>query len=555
MAPQDDDLAFKERIRRVSDRSSKDHSYPRPDLINLSSYLAEPPLHKSRLSSTDLAPTGSDHGIMESFACVYDIIHGDRSSFAASPRGLQEFSEHEPSAESSLIFLRGFASPQWLNVLGEIYDPNSELYRRHLAFQLLTSGDRDYFASPSLPSASARVFQLTIPTICTRNVGTSGYEPEDLQLARARQSDAMAKYFQSLRDNGKVADSVVRKCAIISKEEYILEQAVTVEVGPPAENWRAIIWLDNGRDLSQSVPGPWNPMPGMKSWETYFFPVIVHQATGFSSIVAHEATDQDEVMPKIISTNTSKTLPKDKEKWSAAQNICLLPFQYGSHLRKELASRDALYALSELFYFAASAEVQVLNLLDKRIAHELSFVGAEKVATWNSICLLNLKYIKSLLTSQNRRLATTVDILRNRHSLDWPQAENDSTVEKTANLLLSDFEHLLLRAEMLARECEQGMITLANSSVLEESRRSADTGIRVQRLTIIGTVFIPLSFVCSIWGTNFKEFGSGSKPVWMLFASTGPVILLSYLIYNWDAFKRLYRKKSCKKGKSRYPES
>lgn len=78
------------------------------------------------------------------------------------------------------------------------------------------------------------------------------------------------------------------------------------------------------------------------------------------------------------------------------------------------------------------------------------------------------------------------------------------------------------------------MITLANSSVLEESRRSADTGIKVQRLTVIGTIFIPLSFVCSVWGTNFKELGSGLRPVWMLFASVGPVVILSYLIYNWE---------------------
>jgi hypothetical protein len=83
---------------------------------------------------------------------------------------------------------------------------------------------------------------------------------------------------------------------------------------------------------------------------------------------------------------------------------------------------------------------------------------------------------------------------------------------------------------------------LVNSSALEGSRRSVSTAISVSRLTIIGTIFIPMSFITSVWGTNFREFGSGSRPVWMLFASMVPLILLSYLIYNWDTLKKLGHK-------------
>jgi Mg2+ and Co2+ transporter CorA len=201
-----------------------------------------------------------------------------------------------------------------------------------------------------------------------------------------------------------------------------------------------------------------------------------------------------------------------------------------------------LYALSELFHFAASAEVQFLNLLHKRIMHELSFVGDENVAPYHSVSLLNLKYINMQLTSHAQGLTETIGILRNRQSLDWPRVDNSAPAEKTAVLLLADFEYLLQRAGTLARECEQGMATLANSAVLEESRRSANMTMTVQRLTILGTIFIPLSFVSGVWGMNFKELGTGSQPMWMLFPSMAPVILLSYLVYRWDAVTRLYRK-------------
>lgn len=62
------------------------------------------------------------------------------------------------------------------------------------------------------------------------------------------------------------------------------------------------------------------------------------------------------------------------------QNLSLLPSQYGTALDRELTGRDILYALSELFHFAAAAETQVLDLLEKRIFHELSFVDIQQAA-------------------------------------------------------------------------------------------------------------------------------------------------------------------------------
>lgn len=65
----------------------------------------------------------------------------------------------------------------------------------------------------------------------------------------------MARCFRRLRAEAMVPDSVVRKCLTLSKQRHVLE-----EVGPPDDlsNWRAIVWLDNSRDLSRSVQGPWS---------------------------------------------------------------------------------------------------------------------------------------------------------------------------------------------------------------------------------------------------------------------------------------------------------
>ena len=455
---------------------------------------------------------------------------------------MAKFANHCTLPKASLLFLRGYASPEWLCAVGEKYSISPELYSRHLQHKAFTSGVRDMYSSPTLPSSSTRVFQLTLPTICTRNIGDYGYEPEDLQQARRLESEAMGKYFKQLRTKAKVADSVVRNCLILSKQEYVLEQTLSIEVGPPGDDWRAVVWLDCGKDLSQSIEGPWLPHRFTRAWETYFIPVIVHQTADASSPSMNELVPQASPAAHAASTQRTHSHDKSVDEWRAAQNMCMLPFQYGSRLDKELARQDAMYALSELFHFIACAEVQLLNFLHNRINYELSFIGTANVGAYNSVTLLNLGYIKTQLASIAQRLAETVTMLRNRQSLDWPRAENSLTAERTATLLLADFEHLLQRTDTLGRECEQGMLTLANSSILEESRRSVNMATRVQRLTQIATVFIPLSFACSLWGMNFKELGSGKQPLWMWLASAAPIAFISYIVYRWSDLLQLYRK-------------
>ncbi|KAL1836175.1 hypothetical protein VTJ49DRAFT_5472 [Mycothermus thermophilus] len=359
------------RIDFLASQSSNEHPYPRPDLNNLNTYL-------NNASSTRPGSTGLGH----------------------------QFG--------------------WLKAVDNKYDPSPELYRRHLDFALQ---NRDYYTSPSLPSASARVFQLTISTICTRDIDALRCEPEDLANSRHSETKAMAEDFKNLGSHTKVADSV-------------------------------------------------------------------------------------------------------------------LPLSYGSFLDRDLARRDAVYALSELFRFAASAELQFLNLLHHCIEHELSFVGLHPDTAGNpqgdegrdTVILLNLKYIKTQLAAHARSLAETINILRNRASLDWPRADDEDDpaglAEKTATLLLADYEYLLQRAETLTRDCEHGMDTLANSSMVQEARRSAHLATTVQRLTIINTIFIPLSFVCSVCGMNFQ--GLDKQSLWLWPVTTVPIAVIIYILYEWQ---------------------
>lgn len=114
-------------------------------------------------------------------------------------------------------------------------------------------------------------------------------------------------------------------------------------------------------------------------------------------------------------------------------------------------------------------------------------------------------------------------------------------------MLLTDFQHLMQGAQSLAMGCNKVMTTLADSSILEESRRISDNAERVRKLTILATIFIPLTVCCSIFGMNFHELGSGNLRLWAWFVTAAPVTLVSLIVYHYDGLIKAIRVKRLKR--------
>ncbi|CAK7229731.1 hypothetical protein SCUCBS95973_007327 [Sporothrix curviconia] len=562
-------------VKALSEQKSSEHCYPRPDLISLSEYLNTKPKTSHAPASRPLPNENNDRP-PDRFAIVHNVATGQSQPYEATDAGLGQFAithrrdraqaQAKNAHGSTILFLRGFSAASWLTTVGETYGASVELFRRHLDYPSFTSVTKTYYRSPPLPSSTVHVFQLSIPTICVLNGGSADPgQPEDLQRQRRRNAEDMTRYFIELRSNAQTGDSVVRHFHLLSNEEYVLEQTVTVQVrasGPASGSaGNAIVWLDSGRDLAHGERGPWTPPPGTPLWKNYFLPVIVDHAHAEDVAAADgdgghlgAGSSGADLSPGLGAPGASRrssfsVVVGDGQRaagggadvpWMANQNSCALPLQYGAGLDRALASRDTLYALSELFQFSAAATAQLLNFVHAKIKHELSFIGtaAGGGGHASAVSLLNLNFIKDLLDARTQGLVEVVGILRNRDALMWPRVPDGEpgadTARQTAALLLADFEHLLQRAEALAAACDQGVLTLANSAALEETRRSTELSLVVQRLTIIGTVFIPLSFVCSLWGMNFQEMGTGSLHLYWWPVSAVPFVLASYVIYRWE---------------------
>jgi len=97
----------------------------------------------------------ADEEITSNFAVIDNIASGARTLFGPSSKDVAEFVANDDVPEEMLSFLRGFPSPQWLNVVGDKHGVSLDLFQRHLQYKTFALGGRDLCSSPSLPSSSA----------------------------------------------------------------------------------------------------------------------------------------------------------------------------------------------------------------------------------------------------------------------------------------------------------------------------------------------------------------------------------------------------------------
>ncbi|KAL9597898.1 MAG: hypothetical protein Q9219_004851 [cf. Caloplaca sp. 3 TL-2023] len=215
-----------------------------------------------------------------------------------------------------------------------------------------------------------------------------------------------------------------------------------------------------------------------------------------------------------------------------SQSAVLLPFEFDIFLDAKLAKSDAFYALHNIFQHAAYSEMQVLNLLDARIRHE---VGVLTVEDHRSHSLENLQYFILFLDRHIEHISRTLRTVKDRGGRGWPSRfGKDKRVATSTEQLQRDFEGLFARALDLRKQCTEGMGVMMNRAVVAESRKAIEQAERVKKITLLATFFIPLFFVTSLFGMNFRQLGTGSLSIWLFATVCIPVLLTAYVAFVWD---------------------
>jgi Mg2+ and Co2+ transporter CorA len=108
----------------------------------------------------------------------------------------------------------------------------------------------------------------------------------------------------------------------------------------------------------------------------------------------------------------------------------------------------------------------------------------------------------------------------------WMQHEDD---KKPWKLILYDINFMRLKLQSHIQTLEQ-TVALATSMVqVLDAQRSIVEAVSVRKLTYIAIIFIPLSWMSSLFGMS-DDFAPGQARFWMYFASAVPFTVLLFLV-------------------------
>ncbi|KAK3326198.1 hypothetical protein B0H66DRAFT_150527 [Apodospora peruviana] len=512
------------------------------------------------------APSANEPDVEEfSYVVVRDV--GPRSQtlvYKSSAGGAEAFAglpDADGRKTTRLVFVRGYPSPDWICRLGSHYRLDVEFFRQKLHFL----EDKSLYDLPQVPSNHHNMFRLRVPVVYQRQ--------RALKLAEVRHLRQVERKMVSRHHHSLVAvgDSIIRQLSVIDETHFILDQEVSIYMARKGGRTQtAIVWLDTGRDLSTTIYDLWSSLGGTSSHtEHNCLPTIRHIP---DKILL--AASQDSTEPAPTQTAARPSAPKLPYGLSSLPpSITHLPHQYGVTLQPEMAGVDLTYALSELFFFAASNESQLLNLVGQRIQYLVDqHKGQESLAMDElNYCMRLLQTAVANLQNVSEFLAGTaattdiqgstatngsVDLAgpasptgfsspSKAHStaanptagaINHPPRTHEAAAE-AASMLTRDFEALLRRAEQLLGQARDGMAFISSRVMLEESRRAMSKADRLARLTLLAFFFLPLSLTASLFGMNFRELEDLS--IWVMFVTLVPVTLVAGVICFWDRVKKL----------------
>jgi Mg2+ and Co2+ transporter CorA len=293
-----------------------------------------------------------------------------------------------------------------------------------------------------------------------------------------------------------------------------------------------VIWLDCGDDLSRSPPGPWLSAP-RATFHTYFRPVVMYKPNISSKEHQVVLQDDNRISDDIIGDRSSD--------YDLPQSLSLLAKFYGRSLNTSTMAVDPFYLLSELFAFASSSEVGLLNTIKSKLDQIWQSTNQPDISDpWSSQpdtsmhAQVRLIYYREVLEKRIHKIQETLTFIQSRDRLRWPRARTGKSTQ-TVERMEQDFQYLLTRARQLQERCDRDLTTIMNNITLAQARLGINQARRVFRFTVLATAYVPLSFSSSVFSMVFVNFQEDSRGylTWIL-VSIG-VLAMSIVIFTWDS--------------------
>lgn len=127
-------------------------------------------------------------------------------------------------------------------------------------------------------------------------------------------------------------------------------------------------------------------------------------------------------------------------------------------------------------------------------------------------------------------------VIRHLEAHESPHVRHHSAVDR----VLEDFQVISTDIEDAGRRLENMLPVVTSLVQIIDARQSFAETANISRLTILALVFVPLSYVSSLFSMNSENM-PGSKGFWVYFAVAIPVTFVVFLIARPPTTKGMCR--------------
>jgi hypothetical protein len=216
---------YTKRITNIANETSLNSLYPGEHYHTLTGYLSKAAKSKRLVRPKVVPPKSPIHVVLHEFGVGQTRI---RSQFKHPGDFRWCMNARATSSPGRLVFLKGFAAPEWLSTLGSQFQVDPEFYQSHLSI-LHT---QNYFQQPSTPSGAKSI------TLRLTTLGQMTPFSADLIAWRARNSRLMHSYRHQLKDmDFEIGDSIVREFSAFEGGMFSIEQDISIYLTTQGEQW------------------------------------------------------------------------------------------------------------------------------------------------------------------------------------------------------------------------------------------------------------------------------------------------------------------------------
>lgn len=280
-----------------------------------------------------------------------------------------------------------------------------------------------------------------------------------------------------------------------------------------------IVWTDSGTDNDLKHL----PIPNIDSFES-----VLTSVSFCPTFFETELQEQEpNYAPGAVPPVTQRRQP-----------LSVLPKRYGETLDWKSISLDPILALQELFNFQSAAAMQYLNMTRKVITQLMAQTHINRNNLVDMEDILHYEYAKTVLARWSAHFTGLIQVLETGPLWNNTDAVGDGTKREEMLLTLKrDLEFLQTEAGIIIELCEAGKSTVLSNFSISEARRTTQEAKLVTELTKatnrLTFIFLPISFVTSVFGMNFRQFGQGPLTIWLWVAVTLPLLVVCVITVEW----------------------